>query len=61
MLAEQFKKEILEYLDWKVLPQNNPWHHSGSAWHISEVAREFQIERKEARTIVMEWMPDRPR
>ena len=52
------KKAILEYLDWKVLPQNNPWNHSGSAWHIAEVSREFQLDRSEVRIIVEEWMPD---
>lgn len=50
---------VFEYLDWKTLPQNNRYNHTGSAWLASEVAGNFQIDLKEARAIVMEWMPDR--
>jgi|TARA_R110000824_G_scaffold282322_1_gene470602 hypothetical protein len=50
---------VFEYLDWKILPQNNPHHHTGSVWLGGEVVREFQIDPKEARAMVMEWMPDR--
>ena len=51
---------VLEYLDWKVLPQNNRWPASTSSeWFAAEVAREFQIDLKEARIVVLEWIPDR--
>jgi len=52
-------KEVLEYLEWKVLPQNNRWNRTSSEWFAAEVAREFQIDLDKARTIVLAWMPDR--